>query len=419
MIDNEDQSTDVIIVGAGIVGICCALSIIESGKSVRLIDRADPGQSTSFGNAGIISPWSIVPQSMPGLWKKIPAMLLKEDGPISISPSHLPKLIPWGLRFLKNGTTAKVKASSNAMELLNHSNVELYKKHLAGTGHEALVKDSWYVHAFRNANNAQINDLPYKIRGDKGADIERIEAPELRKLEPALSDKFKAAILIKGQARAISPGKIGKVLCKKAVSLGVLIDRSEVKALTQHSNNEWHVETSSGTQRAPKIVIAAGAWSANLLKSLGLKIPLQAERGYHVEFENAGIEIKHSIMDVDMMAVASSMENSLRVAGTAEFAHIDAPPNEKRVQELRQVALKMFPDLNTENLKSWMGTRPSFPDSLPMLGEFPNHKGLYSAFGHSHYGLMMAPKTGQIISDLINDKTPNIDLTSFGVSRFE
>ncbi|KAG1700529.1 D-amino acid dehydrogenase [Nymphon striatum] len=282
---------------------------------------------------------------MPGLWKKLPGMLLKKNGPISIQPKHFPRLIPWGIRFLMNGTHSKVEASATAMDTLNHSNVELYRKHLAGTGHEVLVKDSWYVHAFRNPAQARLDDLGYKIRKDKGAEIERIEASELRRLEPSLSDEFKAAILIKGQARAMSPGKIGEVLFKKAEGLGVIFSSAEVKTLKRNSDQSWQVETNIGTKSASQIVVAAGAWSIELLKTFGVTIPLQAERGYHVEFQNPGIEINNSIMDVDRMTVASSMKNGMRVAGTAEFTDRDAPckcPSHRRIKQCREKDVSGF-----------------------------------------------------------------------------
>jgi len=385
---------------------------------VLLVDRDEPGQGASYGNAGIISPWSIVPQSVPGLWKQIPSMLFRADGPLSIKASYLPKLISWGGRFLKNGTNQKVRQVSDAMELLNHSNVELYRKHLAGTGHEYLVKDSWYVHAFRSEKKANLEGLGYAIRADKGGDLERISHNELRELEPVLSHDFKAAILIKGQARAMAPGKIAAALVAKAKGLGVEIIQTNVEALTPDMTGGWSVQTSAGILNSPKVVVAAGAWSASLLEPLGFKLPLAAERGYHLEFKRPGVELNNSVMDADNMLVASSMEDGLRIAGTSEFASLDAPPDEKRIASLKRLSKMVLPNLNMEEFDSWMGVRPSMPDSLPVLDELAGHKGLFAAFGHAHYGLMMAPKTGQIISDLIAEKSVNIDLSAFSSQRF-
>lgn len=418
MSNAAEDTCDVTIIGAGLVGICCALSIVETGLSVQLIDRDEPGQGASYGNAGIISPWSIVPQSMPGIWKQIPSMLFRSDGPLSIKPSYLPKLIPWGMHFLSNATEKKARKTSAAMEILNSSNVDLYRKYLQGTGHEHLVQDSYYVHAFRDKNKANLTDLGYVIRAEKGANLEKVNAQELRDLEPDLSHDFSAAILIKGQARATSPGKIGKVLAQKAIKAGVKIIKANVESLTPNSSEMWLTKTDNGDYSSKKIVLSAGAWSMKLLKPLGVSLPLEAERGYHLEYGDPGFKLNNSVMDVDNMFVASSMDDGLRVAGTAEFAGIDAPPNQKRIDSLKKHAKSIFPKLNTENLRTWMGARPSMPDSLPVLGELPKHKGLFAAFGHSHYGLMMAPKTGQIISELLSNKPINQDLSVFDAARF-
>lgn len=411
------MSEPVTIIGAGIVGICCALSLQERGVKVRLIDRGAPGQETSFGNAGVISPWSIIPQAMPGIWKSIPKMLLSPDGPLSVRPTFWPKMIPWGLRFLTHSDETSARATSDAMEILCQPSVMLYRRHLEGTGHEDLVVDSWYVHAFRNADSARLRDLGFQIRKEKGAELELIARDQIKQVEPALSSDFKAAILIKGQARARAPGQIAEVLAEKARTQGAEIIRAEITAL-QRGDTGWHLTTSNGLLKAGKLILAAGVWSAGLLKSLGLKLPLAAERGYHVEFANPGISLNNSVMDVDAKIVASSMLGGIRVAGSSEFAAIDAPSDPFKEKLLAKQACAMLPDLNPGAMTTWMGRRPSFPDSLPALGPITNQPGLYAAFGHSHYGLMMAPKTGELIADLVAGVAPNTDLTSFEPLRF-
>jgi D-amino-acid dehydrogenase len=408
----------VTIIGAGIVGICCALSLQERGVKVRLIDRGAPGQEASFGNAGVISPWSIIPQAMPGIWKSIPKMLFSSDGPLSVRPTFWPKMIPWGLRFLTYSSETDVRAASDAMEILCQPSVMLYRRHLQGTGHEGLVTDSWYVHAFRKANGVSLRDLAFQIRQEKGAELELIGRDQIKQLEPALSPAFKAAVLIKGQARARAPGQIAEVLAQKAQSQGAEILRAEITALERNSDASWHLTTTTGRIKTDKLILAAGVWSADLLKPLGLKMPLAAERGYHVAFANPNVTLNNSVMDVDAKIVASSMLDGIRVAGSSEFAAIDAPADPRKEKLLAKQAHAMLPDLNTSEMTTWMGRRPSFPDSLPALGQIKNQPGLYAAFGHSHYGLMMAPKTGELIADLVAGVTPNTDLTPFEPLRF-
>lgn len=412
------RPTDVIVAGAGIVGICTALALLESGLRVRLIDRDAPGQATSAGNAGIVSPWSIVPQSMPGIWKKLPGWLLDPLGPVTVRPGYLPRLAPWVLRFLAQGRHSRIGPISEAMAHLNRDNISFYRALLSGTGHEGLLRDSYYVHAFRNAEAANPEALDYRIRRDNGAPVERIDAAGLRALEPALSHDFKAAILLKDQARVTSPGRLGAVLAERFARQGGEILRETVKALIPGRSGGWTCVTETTRHTAPKLVVSMGVWSAELLKPLGLRFPLESERGYHLSFADPGVSLTHSVMDMDMKFVASSMDDGLRVAGTAEFSGLDAPISEKRAAGLAALAQSMLPDMRTDKATKWSGQRPSLPDSLPCIGEIEGHPGLIAAFGHSHYGLMMAPKTGRIVADIVSGTPPNIDLSPYNPLRF-
>ena len=414
----KNNSHDVVVIGAGIVGICCALALTEKGRKVLLIDRNKPGSGTSYGNAGVISPWSLVPQSMPGLWQKIPKWLLKSDGPIAIKPSYVFQLAPWVMRFLWQGRLERVQQISDAMTLLNHDNIELYQRLLKDCGQQELIRDSYYVHAFRDARLASLDGLEYVIRQSHGAQLDRIGSSELQALEPALSDEFTAAILIKGQARTLSPIEIARAFMKKFLNSGGEFRQASIRRLRTANNDNWTIETDDGDISAPKVVVAAGAWSRQLLRPLGIDVPIEAERGYHLSFPRPGIELNHSVMDMDLKIVASSMKEGLRAAGTAEFAGLDAPANNRRIASLLGCVRKMLPDLATEDAVDWMGARPSTPDSLPCLGTVPGHEGLYAAFGHGHYGLMMAPKTGEIISDLVLGKSSSLDLAPYNLNRF-
>lgn len=407
----------VTVVGAGIVGICTALSLLECGAKVRLIDSNTPGQGASFGNAGIISPWAVVPQSMPGQWKQIPGWLLDPQGPIHLPLRSMPQFIPWGLQFLFAGRHARVLEVSEAMAVLNAPSITLYKRLLAGTGHEDLICDSHYIHAYRDATKVNTNGLAWELRRSQGAEINIIDSVELRRIEPALSHDYKAAIVIKGQARARDPGRICSALTYKIRALGGDVQKCSVKRLTPLEGS-WRIDTDQGVLDAETVVIAAGAGSAALLKQLGLKVPLQAERGYHVMFENPGVTLNNSVMDVDLKFVSSTMMGGLRSAGTVEFTHADAPPTRKRAQMLIGQTKTMLPDLDIAKTTDWMGVRPSFPDTLPALGPVKGFPGLFAAFGHSHFGLMMAPKTGDLVADAVLERRNNIDLAPYRLDRF-
>ena len=412
------QTPEVTIIGAGIVGICCALSALEQGMSVRLVDRAPPAEGASYGNAGVISPWSCVPQSMPGLWKHVPRWLIDPEGPVSIRLAYLPRFAPWVLRFLNAGQPDRVTAIADAMESLSRPNVELYRHHLAGTGHEDLVRDAWYLHVYRDPAQARLDDFAWQLRSRHQAPVERLDAAALREVEPAISSEYKAAIVIKQQARAMSPGRLGKVLAEKAQRIGAEILQASVHEIRPASQTGGVLVTDQGSLAYDRLVLAAGAWSVKLLQPLGIDLPLEAERGYHLVFPDPGVSLSHSVMDVAGKFVISSMEQGMRCAGTAEFAGLEAAPNYHRARVFERLSKRLIPDLTVAGAREWMGVRPSFPDSLPCIGPIPGHPAILAAFGHSHYGLGMAPATGRVIGELVSGASPSIDLSPYRPQRF-
>jgi len=406
------------IIGAGIVGICTAISLLEKGFDVLLIDRNEPAEGASHGNAGVVSPWTCVPQSMPGVWRSIPKWLFDPEGPIALKWSYLPKFIPWAIKFLEAGKEEGLPAIADAMQALNRPNVDLYRQLLEGTGSEHLIVESMYVHVSRNEDAVDLNSLAWKLREERGVPIEVVGPERLREVEPDLSPAYKTGVLMKGQARAIDPGGVGKALAEKAKRMGADFLKAGVHRIEQSPTGEWNIHTDTGERKAINLIIAAGAWSARLLEPLGYDLPLEAERGYHLIFENPGITVNNSIMDADAKFVASSMAAGVRCAGTAEFAGLDALPDYRRAQVFARLAKHLFPDINTKDTIEWMGSRPSFPDSLPCLGEIPSKKGLFCAFGHSHYGFGMAPNTGRVVASIVTGEPVNIDLTPYQISRF-
>jgi len=414
----KEGSTDVTVIGAGIVGVCTALSLQEKGAAVHLIDRNPPGTGASFGNAGVVSPWSCVPQSLPGMWKNIPGWLFNPDGPLSVTPSYLLRFLPWALHFLRAGKVQNARKTSAAMSALVHPNIELYSRHLAGTGHETLLQDSWYVQAFRSNTPPSPDDLGWKFREQLGAPMMLANRGELSEIEPDLSQDFKGALIIKDQARVTAPGRLCEVLAQKFTAGGGDFTKANVQAIATDPEGGWTIQTDGGQLRSATIVLATGAFSGRLLSPLGIQVPLEAERGYHVVFKDPGVTLRHSVMDMEAMFVVSSMEMGLRSAGTAEFAGLDAPPNERRAEVLAKQTRRMLPKLTGEAPEIWMGHRPSMPDSLPCIGEIPGHPGLIAAFGHSHYGLGMAPMTGQLAASLATGQQPNTDLTPYRINRF-
>lgn len=408
-----------LVIGAGIVGLCTAISLQERGIGVTLIDPEPPAEAASYGNAGVLSTWSCVPQSMPGLWKSVPRWLLDPEGPAKIRWRHLPSLLPWIIAFLRAGRIERIPAIADAMLALNQPTIELYRRHLEGTGKEQLVRDSDYVFVYRDPAKANLDALEWRIRDERGTPLERLDAGALRDLEPDISSDYQAAILVKGQGRATDPGAIGKALAEKVERQGGQFLRGKVRRLIPREDGGFRVEADTRNLSAAKVVLAAGPWSAELLKPLGLRVPLEAERGYHMIFADPNVRLNNSIMVTDGKFVASSMDMGLRCAGTAEFAELDAPPDYRRAEVFRRMAKRLLPKLNTEDTDVWMGQRPSFPDSLPALGAVPGLRNLTAAFGHGHLGMTAAPMTGRIAAALVAGEPPNLDLTPYALERFQ
>ena len=413
----KNSPPDVTVLGAGIVGLCCALSAREKGLSVTIIDRDPPGEATSFGNAGIISPWSCIPQCTPGVWKNVPKWLLDPKGPVKVRWRDLASIMPWAIRFLGNSTEKKVAKIADAMDHLMRGNVDAYRRYLDGTGKEHLLVDSWLVTIFRGDAKPKKSDVAWRLRLERGAPIEFVGAADLRDIEPDVSNEYHTAVLLKGQARTLSPVGICKALAEKAALQGVSFMTADVKALQPQEDGTISLATDTLIPTR-KLVLCGGIWSAELLRPLGVEVPLMAERGYHLEFSDPGVRLQNSVQDMAGKIIISSMSGGIRTAGTAEFAHVDAAPNYARARALAPLSKRVLPLLNTESQKEWMGIRPSFPDNLPAIGPVPNFPNLITAFGHSHYGLGMAPATGRIVADIINDTAPNIDTSAFGIARF-
>ncbi|PPR58611.1 MAG: D-amino acid dehydrogenase 1 [Alphaproteobacteria bacterium MarineAlpha4_Bin2] len=412
------NNADITVLGAGIVGICTALSLSERGFNVMLLDRSPPAEGASYGNAGSLSPWSCVPQSMPGLWKSVPKWLTDPEGPIALRAGYAATFLPWALKFLRSSKLEGLDVIADAMMELTRPTVDLYRHHLSGTGQENLVRDSVYVHVYRKAEDADLSQLAWRLRRDRQVPVEMVKGEALREVEPALSESYEAAVLIKEQGRAMDPGAIGKTLAEKAQSMGVEFRQSRIDRLRALPGGAWEIETEFGMIPAKKIVVAIGAWSGKLLSDLGVKVALEAERGYHLVFKNPGVKLNNAIMNVESKFVVSSMNAGVRCAGTAEFAGVDAEPDYRRAKIFGKLAKEMFPDLNTNDTEEWMGPRPSSPDSVPFLGEIPGFENIYAAFGHGHTGMTMGPKTGEVIASLIAGENPGVDMHPYRINRF-
>lgn len=416
--DKPGKEKDVTVIGAGIVGICTALALQEKGFTVRVIDPDPPADGASSGNAGVIASWSCVPQSLPGVWKKVPGWLFDPDGPLAVRWSYTPWLMPWMFRFFGAASPQRLPALADAMLTVNRPSIDLYRHFLGAVENSELVRDSLYLHVYRNPADASLELLPWRLRRERGVPLEVLKNGEIREVEPELSPEFKAAVAVKGQARAVNPGRLGTVLAAKAKARGAEFLRRRVHRLLPGTDGACRLETSQGDLSAARVVLAAGAWSARLLAPLKIKVPLEAERGYHLNFEDPGVSLNNLVLDGERKFVVSSMEMGVRCAGTAEFAGLDTAPNYRRARVFKRLAKRLLPNLNTESISEWMGTRPSTPDTVPFIGPVPGHPNIIAAFGHGHLGLTGAPMTGRMVAALAANEPLNVNMEPYRLDRF-
>jgi len=407
-----------VIIGAGIVGVCCARYLQLAGVPVTLIDKVPIGDGCSFGNAGVLSSWSCEPASKPGLWKSMPGWALDPLGPVSLKLGYLPRLAPWLLRFIRNATPARMAQISDAMFTLNHPTVEMFRQLLAGSGDESLVADSSYLFVTRKAAGLDEQAYAWRLRRERGAPITVLDQAGLREMEPDLAPQYVRGIALGGQGRVTNPARLVRVIGQRVLADGGTFRQCEVRAVRPRAGGGATVHTDSGDIDAPRLVIAAGAWSARLATAFGVDIPLQGERGYHMEFANPGVSINNSVHDADRTFVASSMEGGVRCSGTSEFNALDAEPDWRRARIMKTLGKALFPKLNVEEGSEWMGRRPALPDTIPVIGPVPGHPDVILAFGHGHLGLTGAPMTGRIATALAIGDRLNVDVAAYRPERF-
>jgi D-amino-acid dehydrogenase len=406
------------VLGAGAVGVCCARYLQQRGQPVSLVDRVPIGEGCSSGNAGVLSSWSCEPMSKPGLWKDMARWALDPLGPVSVKLGYLPRLAPWLLRFLREATPQRIAAISDAMFTLNQPTVEYFRQLLAGSGHESLVADSYYLHVTRRPGGLDENAPGWRLRREHGAPITVLDARGIHDMEPELAPDYVKGIAIGAQGRATNPARLIKVIGERVLDDGGRFLRREVRRVVPREGGGALLDTDDGVIEAPRLVIAAGAWSHELVEVFGLRIPLQGERGYHMEFRDPGISVHNSVHDADRVFVASSMEGGVRCAGTSEFNSLDAPEDWRRARIMKTLGKDLFPRLNVDDGSEWMGRRPTLPDTVPVIGAVPGHPDVILAFGHGHLGLTGAPMTGRMVAALATDERLNVDMTPYRADRF-
>jgi D-amino-acid dehydrogenase len=412
----------VIVVGAGITGVSSAEWLRRYGHEVTLIDRVRPGDpaQTSYGNGGILARCSVVPVSVPGLLAKAPMMLLNPNSPLFLRWSYLPRLLPWLIPFLRNGTREKLEQIAPALANLTGDSVDQHKALAWGTPAKLMIASGDYMFLYRSRKDYDKDPLAAALRMSQGFMPEPRDAETLRQRDPALSPDytFGAAFTDHGWIR--SPGKYVAALAAHFEAEGGTFRQAEVKDIRPAESGRATITLKGGEALdADRAVIATGAWSGPLAKKLGHKPMLESERGYHLVLKNPSAQPPFPYMIADAKFVATPMDEGLRLAGIVEFGGLKAPASAKPQALLKKRIQQVYPGLTWEAEESWLGHRPSTVDSLPLIGPSPKAPGVVFAFGAQHIGLTVGPKVGRIVADQISGRTPNVDLSPYRVDRFD
>lgn len=406
------------VIGAGVVGLACAAQLMQRGVHVTLVDPAEPGTGCSYGNAGCLSRASIVPVGLPGLWKSVPGYLLDPAGPFRIDWRYSHRIAPWLWKLQVASKLARVNAIADALHPLLDPSIREWRALADWAGVPELIRQEGYAFVYESEQGFLKDTLGRELRKARGVRIEVLTGAAIREFDPALSPRLTHLTWLPEQGHVTSPPRLSKALAARLLAGGAQFKRASATDFEFRNGLVARVITGAGPLDVDGVVLAAGAHSRELAAKLNARVPLDTERGYHVMLPVSAVGPRVPVCSGEGKFFATPMEEGLRVAGTVELAGLQAPPNLARAQLLAAQAKAMLPEIDANVKATWMGHRPSLPDSLPVLGQSQKIRNAYFAFGHGHVGLTAAAPSGRAIADLVCALQPSIDLAPFRAERF-
>ncbi len=404
---------DVIVIGAGVVGLSCALAIRARGLTVQVIDREGPAAGASAGNAGAFAFTDIFPLASPRIIRQAPRWLFDPLGPLSVPPAYALAIAPWLWRFWKASLPAQVRASTRAQIDLMRLSSGALDPFARAFDLKPLLRNLGQLQAYEGEAEFRASLPGWRTRAEEGIEFHHLAGDEIATVQPGLSPRFTHATFTPGWHSVCDPREYTLALAQRLRERGGRIDVAEATSLGPNG-----VETSIGPLRARAVVLAAGAFSHRIARTAGVKIPLETERGYNTTLPADAFDLRTQITFGGHGFVVSRLSTGIRVGGAVELGGLDLPPNFARADAMLRKAARFLPGLATEGGSEWMGFRPSLPDSLPAIGPLPGHGHVICAFGHGHLGLTQSMATAEIVADLLTGRTPGINLTPFSPQRF-
>lgn len=416
---SKPTARDVVVVGAGVVGVCCALKLQMEGHRVTVVDPRPPGTGTSFGNAGAIAVGSVFPTATPGIWKDVPKMLLDPVSPLRVDWRYMPRMLPWLLKFLAASTPSRVEAISHALRGLSKDGMRSHASLMKAHGIDGIVKPVGWLTVYPNESSFEKSKLQRETMARRGVNFDVLSADEIRQLEPNLSQKFTHGYHQPDNGFVTNPVKLTGAYAEAFERLGGRFVAETARRFEMGEAGPRRLFTDLGVHDADLFVVAAGAWSGRVSKLLGLSLPIDTERGYHLNLEQElAPELRRPVVIGDKGFVLAPMTDGLRLTSGVEFAGVDAPPDFRRIYRMLDMAKEALPGLDPKVTREWLGFRPAMPDSVPVIGPAPGMQNVLLAFGHSHIGLSLAARTAELIADLAAGREPDIDLAPYRAERF-
>ncbi|WP_293575602.1 FAD-binding oxidoreductase [Phaeobacter sp.] len=411
-----------VIVGAGVVGVSAALALqtelAGQGGKVILIDKSGVAAETSQGNAGAFAFTSVEPMAHPGIVKQVPGWLLDPLGPLSIPPSYAAKLTPWLLRFWRASWQDQYRASIAAQAAFMVHCKAATERQIKDVAGEAMILRQGALHLYDTAAAFRAAKPSWDLRDEFGVDYTVLKSPEeIAEIQPGLSAEFTHAGFTPGWMSTTDPKAWVDHLFAAFLQRGGIFRQEELLAV-QPEDDGVLLTLTTAPVRADHVVIAAGAWSHLMAKPLGDHLPLETERGYNTTLPPGAFDLRTSLNFGKHGFVVSPIKGGVRVGGAVELGGLDLPPNYKRADHLLTKAARFMPGLDVCNGTQWMGYRPSFPDSLPVIGRAKGDRRILYACGHGHFGLTQSAGTAELVADLVIGRDPSMDLTSFRADRF-
>ena len=412
------MDTDVVIVGAGIIGVATAYKLVEAGRNVVLVDRKGIAEEASRGNAGALAFSDIMPLATKDMFSKLPRWLSDPLGPFTVRAEYLPQITPWLMRFWRAGwpdrVAAGIKAQAAMMRLARRETDAMIVA--AGLGH--LVRSGGVLELYESEGEIRAAAHELEVKTREGIEHRFVRGADLAELQPGLSPRIVAATFIPKWQTVTDPYDYATAVGAAALTGGATFRKGEVRAL-HPLNDGVSIEFTDGTRLiANKVVVAGGAWSRALTTPLGDRIPLETERGYNTTLPPGSFDLRRQLVFGRHGFVVTPLSTGVRVGGAVELGGLQLPPNFARADAMLKKAAMLMPGLKTSGGTQWMGFRPSLPDSLPAIGRSRRSPHIIYAFGHGHLGLTQSAGTGKLVAELVTGAAPSLDLAPFSPQRF-